>query len=56
MRSLRFTLKKHLPVVKYADEKVVCTPSKLFTMTAEAQFSFKVKKQGKQSTGEQSWN
>lgn len=51
LRSLRFTLKKHLPVVKYANEKVVCTPSQLFVVTAQAQFSFKVKEQ---STGEKS--
>lgn len=51
LRSLRFALKKHLPVVKFADEKVVCTPSQLFMVTAQAQFSFKVKEQ---STGKES--
>lgn len=56
VRSLWLAPKKHLPVVKFTDEKVVCTPSNLFLVTAEAQFLFKVTKQGKQSTGEHRCN
>lgn len=51
LRSLRFTLKKHLLVVKFAEEKVVCTPSELCMVTAQAQFPFKGKEQ---STGRES--
>lgn len=51
LRSLRSALKKHLPVVKLADEKVVCRPSQLSMVTARAQSSSKGREQ---STGKPS--